>query len=136
MTVSVEKPAPSTVMVCPFCITLLIMICAPIGTDTPLLLSVNWPMPPLLLMRNELGPVGALRHRAASARRSKYSVTRRGRGRAVEADLDRLVGISKQPQDPTEPRMRLITGTRWNGPVFFRLRKGSGRQAEVIGDGE
>ncbi len=60
MTVSVEKPAPSTVMVCPFCITLLIMICAPIGTDTPLLLSVNWPMPPLLLMRNELEPVGSV----------------------------------------------------------------------------
>jgi hypothetical protein len=30
---------------------------------------------------------------------------------------------------------REITGTRWNGPAFFGLRKGHGRAAEVRNDG-
>lgn len=30
---------------------------------------------------------------------------------------------------------REITGTRWNGPAFFGLRKGHGRPAEVRNDG-
>ena len=31
---------------------------------------------------------------------------------------------------------REITGTRWNGPAFFGLRKGHGRPAEVRHDGQ
>ena len=31
---------------------------------------------------------------------------------------------------------REITGTRWNGPAFFGLRKGHGRTAEVGNDGQ
>ena len=31
---------------------------------------------------------------------------------------------------------REITGTRWNGPAFFGLRKGRGRAAEVHNDGK
>jgi hypothetical protein len=31
---------------------------------------------------------------------------------------------------------REITGTRWNGPAFFGLRKGHGRAAEVRNDGK
>ena len=31
---------------------------------------------------------------------------------------------------------REITGTRWNGPAFFGLRKGHGRTAEVGSDGQ
>jgi len=31
---------------------------------------------------------------------------------------------------------REITGTRWNGPAFFGLRKGHGRMAEVRNDGK
>ena len=31
---------------------------------------------------------------------------------------------------------REITGTRWNGPAFFGLRKGHGRPAEVRNDGK
>jgi Protein of unknown function (DUF2924) len=31
---------------------------------------------------------------------------------------------------------REITGTRWNGPAFFGLRKGQGRAAEVCNDGK
>src|SRR5271167_2709108 len=31
---------------------------------------------------------------------------------------------------------REITGTRWNGPAFFGLRKGQGRAAEVRNDGK
>jgi hypothetical protein len=31
---------------------------------------------------------------------------------------------------------REITGTRWNGPAFFGLRKGHGRTAEVRNDGQ
>ena len=31
---------------------------------------------------------------------------------------------------------REITGTRWNGPAFFGLRKGHGRTAEVGHDGQ
>jgi hypothetical protein len=31
---------------------------------------------------------------------------------------------------------REITGTRWNGPAFFGLRKGNGRTAEVRNDGQ
>jgi hypothetical protein len=31
---------------------------------------------------------------------------------------------------------REITGTRWNGPAFFGLRKGHGRTAEVGNDGK
>jgi len=31
---------------------------------------------------------------------------------------------------------REITGTRWNGPAFFGLRKGRGRAAEVPNDGK
>jgi len=31
---------------------------------------------------------------------------------------------------------REITGTRWNGPAFFGLRKGHGRTAEVRNDGK
>jgi hypothetical protein len=31
---------------------------------------------------------------------------------------------------------REITGTRWNGPAFFGLRKGHGRTAELRNDGQ
>jgi hypothetical protein len=31
---------------------------------------------------------------------------------------------------------RKITGTRWNGPAFFGLRRGHGRTAEVRNDGK
>ena len=31
---------------------------------------------------------------------------------------------------------REITGTRWNGPAFFGLRKRHGRAAEVRNDGK
>ena len=31
---------------------------------------------------------------------------------------------------------REITGTRWNGPAFFGLRKGHGRPAEMRNDGQ
>jgi len=31
---------------------------------------------------------------------------------------------------------REITGTRWNGPAFFGLRKGHGPTAEVRNDGQ
>jgi hypothetical protein len=59
----------------------------------------------------------------------------RGRKHAV-AVLERGFAYQGKTYQSLSQIARAITGTRWNGPVFFGLRKGSGRQAEVISDGE
>lgn len=48
--------------------------------------------------------------------------------------LDQGFGYEGKTYQSLSEIAREITGTRWNGPAFFGLRKGSRRPAEVSGD--
>ncbi len=59
----------------------------------------------------------------------------RGISHTVMALEDGFAYLGKRYKSLSEIA-RAITGTRWNGPAFFGLRKGRGRQAEVTADGQ